>query len=293
VALAGRLGLPVVATHPVQFLEPDDFKAHEARVCIAHGYVLADQRRPKLYTPEQYFKTQAEMAELFADIPQALENSVEIARRCNLEIELGKSRLPAFPTPAGVSIDDYLRTEAHAGLARRFDKLAVKEQERSRYRERLEFELGTIIQMGFAGYFLIVADFIAFARREGIQTTCRGSAPGSIVTYSLGITPVDPLEYGLPFERFLNPDRVTMPDIDIDFQDSRRDEVIEYVTRKYGDDRVAQIITFGTLGAKAAIRRAALLPGSVVPDEGLAIAGIFGDASKLADSVLRYPATRS
>jgi DNA polymerase-3 subunit alpha len=255
VALAGRLGLPVVATHPVQFLEPDDFKAHEARVCIAQGYVLADQRRPKLYTREQYFKTQGEMAALFADIPQALENSVEIARRCNLEIQLGKSRLPAFPTPDGVSIDDFLRSESHAGLVRRFDQLVLKEEEKPRYRERLEFEIKTIIQMGFAGYFLIVADFINWAKRNGVPVgPGRGSGAGSLVAFSLGITDLDPLRYDLLFERFLNPERVSMPDFDIDFCQDGRDRVIDYVRKKYGEESVSQIATFGTMAARAVVR---------------------------------------
>src|SRR6185312_2424303 len=254
-ARAGRLALPVVATHPVQFLERGDFKAHEARVCIAQGHVLADQRRPKLFTPEQYFKRQHEMAELFADLPQALENSVEIARRCNLEIQLGKSRLPAFPTPPGVTIDDYLRGEAHAGLARRFDKLALGEEERPRYRERLEFEIGTIVQMGFAGYFLIVADFINWARQNGVPVgPGRGSGAGSLVAYSLGITDLDPLKYDLLFERFLNPERVSMPDFDIDFCQDGRDRVIEYVRGKYGEASVSQIATFGTMAARAVVR---------------------------------------
>jgi len=255
VALAGRLGLPVVATHPVQFLERADFKAHEARVCIAQGYVLADQRRPKLFTPEQYFKSRDEMAELFADLPQALENSVEIARRCNLEIQLGKSKLPAFPTPAGVGIDDFLRSEAHAGLARRFDKLALKEEEKPRYRERLEFEIGTIVQMGFAGYFLIVADFINWAKQNSVPVgPGRGSGAGSLVAYSLGITDLDPLRYDLLFERFLNPERVSMPDFDIDFCQDGRDRVIEYVRGKYGEANVSQIATFGTMAARAVVR---------------------------------------
>src|SRR5688572_2028673 len=255
VALAGRLGLPVVATHPVQFLDPDDFKAHEARVCIAQGYVLADQRRPKLYTQQQYFKTQAEMAELFADIPQALENSVEIARRCNLEIQLGKSRLPAFPTPGGVSIDEYLRQQAHAGLSARIEKLGIRSEDVARYRERLEFEIKTIIQMGFAGYFLIVADFINWAKRNGVPVgPGRGSGAGSLVAYSLGITDLDPLKYDLLFERFLNPERVSMPDFDIDFCQDGRDRVIEYVRNKYGEDSVSQIATFGTMAARAVVR---------------------------------------
>src|SRR4051794_6019394 len=255
VALAGRLALPVVATHPVQFLERDDFKAHEARVCIAQGYVLADQRRPKLFTAEQYFKRQHEMAELFADLPQALENSVEIARRCNLEIQLGKSRLPAFPTPPGVTIDDFLRGEAHAGLARRFDKLALAEAEKPRYRERLEFEIRTIVQMGFSGYFLIVADFINWAKQHGVPVgPGRGSGAGSLVAYSLGITDLDPLKYDLLFERFLNPERVSMPDFDIDFCQDGRDRVIEYVRGKYGEASVSQIVTFGTMAARAVVR---------------------------------------
>src|SRR3954465_15470415 len=255
VALAGRLALPVVATHPVQFLERGDFKAHEARVCIAQGYVLADQRRPKLFTAEQYFKRQHEMAELFADLPQALENSVEIARRCNLEIQLGKSRLPAFPTPPGVTIDDFLRGEAHAGLARRFDKLALAEAEKPRYRERLEFEIRTIVQMGFSGYFLIVAEFINWAKQHGVPVgPGRGSGAGSLVAYSLGIPDRDPLKYDLLFERFLNPERVSMPDFDIDFCQDGRDKVIEYVRRKYGEESVSQIATFGTMAARAVVR---------------------------------------
>ena len=255
VALASRAGLPVVATHPVQFLEPDDFRAHEARVCIAQGYVLGDQRRPKLFTPEQYFKSQEEMARLFADIPQALENSVEIARRCNLEVELGRSRLPAFPTPKGVSIDEFLQKEAEAGLAKRFERLSLKEEERPRYRERLAFEIKTIVQMGFAGYFLIVADFISWARANGVPVgPGRGSGAGSLVAFSLGITDLDPLRYDLLFERFLNPERVSMPDFDIDFCQDGRDRVIDYVRHKYGEESVSQIATFGTMAARAVVR---------------------------------------
>jgi DNA polymerase-3 subunit alpha len=255
VALATRVGLPVVATHPVQFLDPDDFKAHEARVCISQGYVLADQRRPKLFTPEQHFKRQEEMAQLFADIPPALENSVEIARRCNLEIQLGKSRLPAFPTPAGVSIDGFLRQQACEGLEARLQRLGLKDEDAPRYRERLEFEIRTIVQMGFAGYFLIVADFINWAKRNGVPVgPGRGSGAGSLVAYSLGITDLDPLKYDLLFERFLNPERVSMPDFDIDFCQDGRDRVIEYVRNKYGEDSVSQIATFGTMAARAVVR---------------------------------------
>ena len=255
VALATRLGLPVVATHPVQFLDRDDFKAHEARVCIAHGYVLGDQRRPRLFTAEQYFKSQAQMAELFGDLPQALANSLEIARRCNLEIELGKTRLPAFPTPPGVSLDEYLEVQAQAGLARRMEALAVPADARPRYRDRLAFEIRTIVQMGFAGYFLIVADFINWAKGNGVPVgPGRGSGAGSLVAYSLGITDLDPLRYDLLFERFLNPERVSMPDFDIDFCQDGRDRVIEYVRRKYGEESVSQIATFGTMAARAVVR---------------------------------------
>ena len=255
VALATRIGLPVVATHPVQFIVPEEFKAHEARVCIAQGYVLGDQRRPKLFTPEQYFKSQEEMARLFAEIPQALENSVEIARRCNLQIELGKSRLPAFPTPGGISIDSFLASEAEKGLDRKIEKLNLGSEDVPRYRERLAFEIKTIIQMGFAGYFLIVADFINWARGNGVPVgPGRGSGAGSLVAYSLGITDLDPLRYDLLFERFLNPERVSMPDFDIDFCQDGRDRVIEYVRRKYGEDSVSQIATFGTMAARAVIR---------------------------------------
>jgi DNA polymerase-3 subunit alpha len=255
VALATRVGLAVVATHPVQFLEREDFKAHEARVCIAQGYVLGDQRRPKLFTPEQYFKSQQEMARLFAELPQALENSVEIARRCSLEIELGRSRLPAFPTPKGISIDDFLRAEAEAGLARRAEKLGLKNEDRARYRERLDFEIKTVVQMGFAGYFLIVADFINWAKQNGVPVgPGRGSGAGSLVAYSLGITDLDPIRYDLLFERFLNPERVSMPDLDIDFCQDGRDRVIDYVRRKYGEESVSQIATFGTMAARAVVR---------------------------------------
>ncbi|MCC6209500.1 MAG: DNA polymerase III subunit alpha [Burkholderiales bacterium] len=254
-ALAAKLQLPVVATHPVQFLAREDFKAHEARVCIAQGSTLGDQRRPKPFTPEQYLKTQEQMAELFADLPQALENAVEIARRCNLEIELGKNRLPAFPTPEGVSLDDYLASEAEKGLAQRFERLSLEEKDKPRYRERLAFEIRTIAHMGYAGYFLIVADFINWAKANGVPVgPGRGSGAGSLVAYALGITDLDPLRYDLLFERFLNPERVSMPDFDIDFCQDGRDRVIGYVRGKYGEDSVSQIATFGTMAARAVVR---------------------------------------
>ncbi len=259
VALAAQLNLPVVATHPIQFIDKDDFKAHEARVCIAEGYVLADPRRPKQFTEEQYFKSQAEMQALFADLPEALENSVEIARRCNLSIELGKNRLPQFPVPEGVTLDDYLAQQAEAGLERRLAQLypdaAERERRRPEYAERLAFECKTIQQMGFPGYFLIVADFINWAKQNGVPVgPGRGSGAGSLVAYSLGITDLDPLRYELLFERFLNPERVSMPDFDVDFCQEGRDRVIDYVKRSYGNHAVSQIATFGTMAAKAVIR---------------------------------------
>jgi DNA polymerase-3 subunit alpha len=258
-ALAGELDLPVVATHPVQFMQADDFKAHEARVCIAEGYVLADNRRPKHFTPEQFFKTQAEMAALFADVPQALANSVEIAKRCNLTLTLGKNYLPQFPTPNGESLDEYLVVQAKLGLEKRLQVLypdeAVRDAKRPVYLTRLEFETNIIIQMGFPGYFLIVADFINWAKNNGVPVgPGRGSGAGSVVAYSLGITDLDPLQYALLFERFLNPERVSMPDFDIDFCQEGRDRVIDYVKHKYGLASVSQIATFGTMAAKAVIR---------------------------------------
>jgi len=254
-ALAAKLRLPVVATHPVQFTAREDFKAHEARVCISQGTMLGDQRRPKLYTPEQYFKTQDEMAQLFADVPPVLENAIEIARRCNLEIELGRSRLPEFPTPKGISLDEFLKKQAQKGLARRIEKMLLKEEQRPRYRERLDFEIQTIVQMGYAGYFLIVADFINWAKSNGVPVgPGRGSGAGSLVAYSLGITDLDPLKYDLLFERFLNPERVSMPDFDIDFCQDGRDRVIDYVRKKYGEESVSQIATFGTMAARAVVR---------------------------------------
>ena len=259
VALAARLGLPVVATHPVQFVKPDDYTAHEARVCIAGGQLLADQGRAKNFSRFSYFASQAEMAEWFKDIPEALANSVQIARRCNLELELGKPRLPLFPTPAGTGLEDYLAQTAQAGLGKRLAQLYAdaieREAQAPRYQERLAFEIKTIVQMGFPGYFLIVADFINWAKGNGVPVgPGRGSGAGSLVAYSLGITDLDPLAYKLLFERFLNPERVSMPDFDIDFCQGGRDRVIEYVRNKYGSESVSQIATFGTMAAKAVVR---------------------------------------
>jgi DNA polymerase-3 subunit alpha len=257
--IGATLNLPAVATHPIQFVAPDDFKAHEARVCIAEGMMLGDPRRPRPFTAEQYFKTPDEMAERFADLPEALQNSVEIAKRCNLTLELGKSRLPDFPTPDGMGLDDYMRQRSFEGLHERMAHLFPDEAERAaklpEYTERLEFELGTIIQMGFPGYFLIVADFINWAKNNGVPVgPGRGSGAGSLVAYSLGITDLDPLAYDLLFERFLNPERVSMPDFDVDFCQDGRDRVIQYVKDKYGHAAVSQIATFGTMAAKAVLR---------------------------------------
>ncbi len=263
VPLAARLRLPVVATHPVQFLGPDDFEAHEARVCVAEGETLTNPRRIKRFTREQHFKTQAQMEALFADIPSALANSIEIARRCSLTLTLGKPRLPDFPTPlrdgVPMPMEEYFRIASHEGLelrlAQLYPDIAARDRERARYVERLEFEIATILKMGFPGYFLIVADFINWAKSNGCPVgPGRGSGAGSLVAYALKITDLDPLRYNLLFERFLNPDRVSMPDFDIDFCQGNRDRVIDYVKHKYGRDAVSQIATFGTMAAKAALR---------------------------------------
>ena len=257
--LASRLDLPVVATHPVQFMERGHYQAHEARVCIAQGEILANPRRVRNFSPEQYFKSQSEMAELFADLPEALANAVEIARRCNLEMVLGKPQLPDFPTPVGVTLDDYLRELAHAGLDERLAAMPGDESEsaqrRESYGQRLEYECAMIAQMGFSGYFLIVADFINWAKANRVPVgPGRGSGAGSLVAYALGITDLDPIPYGLLFERFLNPERVSLPDFDIDFCQDRRHLVIDYVRAKYGADAVSQIATFGTMASRAVIR---------------------------------------
>ena len=259
VKLAEELGLPVVATHPTQFMSRDDFNAHEARVCIAGGWVLTDKKRPRDFTPSQFFIHPETMAERFADLPEALENTVEIAKRCNLHITLGKNFLPLFPTPDGLSLDDYLVKLSNEGLQERMVQLYPDEAERAakmpEYQERLDFELNIIIQMKFPGYFLIVQDFINWAKTHGCPVgPGRGSGAGSLVAYSLKITDLDPLKYALLFERFLNPERVSMPDFDVDFCQANRGRVIEYVREKYGAEAVSQIVTFGTMSSKAVIR---------------------------------------
>ena len=263
VQLAARMKLPVVATHPVQFAGAEDYEAHEARVCIAEGEILGNQKRVRKFTREQYFKSTAQMQALFSDLPTALANTVEIAKRCNLTLVLGKPQLPDFPTPLvngeRMTPEAYFRHASHEGLTRRLAHLypseALREKERPRYEERLEFEINTILKMGFPGYFLIVGDFINWAKNNGCPVgPGRGSGAGSLVAYSMNITDLDPLHYDLLFERFLNPERVSMPDFDIDFCQANRDRVIDYVKVKYGKEAVSQIVTFGTMAARAAIR---------------------------------------
>jgi len=269
VELARRNNLPLVATNDTHYTHPEQYEAHDLLVCIQTASNVDTPGRMRFENNEFYLKSAAEMRRLFnGELPDAMDNTLRIAEQCEVNLEYTGLRLPHFEVPAGETEGSWLRKECQRGLLDRYGTVTDAIQ------HRLDYELGIIDRMGYSAYFLIVADFTRFAREQGIMITCRGSAPGSIVTYSLGITPVDPLEYGLPFERFLNPDRVTMPDIDIDFQDSRRDEVIEYVTRKYGDDRVAQIITFGTLGAKAAIR-----------DVGRAMGLTYAEADRVAKAV--------
>ena len=255
VPLAARRGVPLVATNDVRFLAPEDFDAHEARVCIYERSLLADPARPRRYTRQQYLRTPEEMRELFADLPEALANSVAIARRCSLRLSLGEARLPNYPVPPGETPDGFLRAQSALGLAHRSAANATMAAQRSTYEARLATELDVICAMGFAGYFLIVADFIDWARHNGVPVgPGRGSGAGSLVAYCLGITDIDPLRYDLLFERFLNPERVSMPDFDVDFCMVGRDRVIEYVAQKFGRDRVSQIITYGTMAAKAVVR---------------------------------------
>jgi len=260
VALAEKFDVPVVATNDVRFLNRDEFEAHEARVCINERRTLDDPRRPRVYSEEQYLRTAEEMQELFRDIPEALENTVEIARRCTLSLELGKPFLPNYPIPEGLTVAEFMRLESENGLKERlestFDKDADDFVEITRqYQARLDFELDIINQMGFPGYFLIVMEFIQWAKNNGIPVgPGRGSGAGSLVAYVLKITDLDPLAYDLLFERFLNPERVSMPDFDVDFCMEGRDRVIEHVAELYGQEAVSQIITFGTMAAKAVIR---------------------------------------
>ncbi len=266
--LAPETGLPLVVTNDLHYVRRAQSEAHDVLLCVGTGNNLDTPGRMKFESAEFYLKSTAEMAALFPDQRDALLASRRIAEMCDVELPLGQLRIPHFPVPDGETVESWLRKECQRGLVWRYGEVTPELQ------ERLDYELGVIISMGYAGYFLIVADFIRFAREQGIQTTCRGSAPGSIVTYTLGITPVDPIAYQLPFERFLNPDRVTMPDIDVDFEDGRRDEVIAYVGRKYGQDHVAQIITFGTMLARAAIR-----------DVGRVLGHSYGEVDRIAKAV--------
>ena len=253
VELASAENCPVVATNEVCFLSPDEYDAHEARVCIGDGRTLNDPRRPRHFSEQQYLRSPEEMAALFEDIPEAIENTFHIAARCSTEIELGKAYLPDFPTPEGVSIEQHLENLSNEGLDKRLAVLNVDDVQV--YRDRLKFELDIINQMGFPGYFLVVMDFIRWGKANGIPVgPGRGSGAGSLVAYALEITDLDPIEYDLLFERFLNPQRVSMPDFDVDFCMDRRDEVIEYVAETYGRNAVSQIITFGTMAAKAVVR---------------------------------------
>ena len=258
VELAAKEQLPVVATNEVVFLKPENFEAHEIRVAIFDGYTLDDKRRPKRFSEEQYLKTPEQMAELFSDIPEALQNTVEIAKRCNVTVKLGEYFLPDYPT-GSLNIDEFLVKVSEDGLEERLQFLFPDEEDRKvkrvEYDERLAVELGVINQMGFPGYFLIVMEFNQWSKDNNIPVgPGRGSGAGSLVAYALKITDLDPLEFDLLFERFLNPERVSMPDFDVDFCMDRRDEVIDHVSALYGRDAVSQIITFGTMAAKAVIR---------------------------------------
>ena len=296
--LATERALPVVATNEVVFLNEDDFDAHEIRVAIHDGYTLDDSRRPKRYSPQQYLKSQEQMVELFADIPEALANSVEIAKRCNVTVRLGEYFLPKFPT-GEMSTEDYLVMRSREGLEERLEFLfpdpEVRSARRGEYDERLEVELKVINQMGFPGYFLIVMEFIQWSKDNNIPVgPGRGSGAGSLVAYALKITDLDPLEFDLLFERFLNPERVSMPDFDVDFCMDRRDEVIDHVADMYGREAVSQIITFGTMAAKAAIRDVGRVLGHsysfcdrisklVPPDPGMTLAKAFEAEPRLPE----------
>ena len=260
IELAQHTGTPVVATNDVRFLARDEFEAHEVRVCIHEGRTLNDPHRPHHTSDQQYLRTPEEMAALFSDIPEALENALEIAKRCNVSLSFEGNVLPEFPVPTNKTINQYLREQANEGLDARLELVTVAPDKRGTdsrqaYRERLQTELDVITSMGFSGYFLIVADFIRWAKQNGVPVgPGRGSGAGSLVAYALRITDVDPLAYDLLFERFLNPERVSMPDFDVDFCMEGRDRVIDYVAERYGRDRVSQIITYGSMAAKAVVR---------------------------------------
>lgn len=255
VGLAQKYGVPLVATQATRFLHRDDFFAHEARVCISAGWVLDDAQRPRLYSDQQYLTTPEHMQHLFADIPEAIHNANEIVKRCNVVFSFGDNYLPQFPVPAGQTVNDYFMAEARVGLQKQISPLNLNEEDKLIYNNRLDRELSVIVEMGFPGYFLIVADFIAWSKNNGVPVgPGRGSGAGSLVAYALGITALDPIEHELLFERFLNPERVSLPDFDIDFCMAGRDRVIDYVANRYGHDSVSQIITYGTMAARAVVR---------------------------------------
>jgi DNA polymerase III subunit alpha len=265
VALAQEMNCPVVATNDVQFLKQEDFDAHEARVCISDGETIDDPRRIKKYSDQQYLKSAEEMEALFSDIPEAITNTIEIAKRCSVEVRLGEYFLPNYPVPDGMTMDEFFRKLCRDGLDERLEVICQGRDTpefRQPYYDRLIFELDIILQMGFPGYFLIVMDFIQWAKNHDIPVgPGRGSGAGSLVAYALKITDLDPLQYDLLFERFLNPERVSMPDFDVDFCMDGRDRVIDYVASHYGREAVSQIITFGTMAAKAVVRDVARVQG--------------------------------
>ena len=256
IELAENLSLPVVATNDVCFLRSEDFETHEARVCIHNGRVLNDPRRPKHYSPDQYFRSGEEMEKLFSDIPEAISNSIEIAKRCNVSLKFGDNVLPEFPIPESLTPPEYIRIESEKGLRHRIENKKIADDvDIEVYKTRLDSELDVINSMGYAGYFLIVADFTRWAKENKIPVgPGRGSGAGSLVAYALGITDIDPIQYDLLFERFLNPERVSMPDFDIDFCMDNRDRVIDYVAHRYGRTHVSQIITYGSMAARAVVR---------------------------------------
>jgi len=269
-AISRETGIPLVATNDCHYLHQRDAEAHDALLCIQTGKMVEDTDRMKYNTDQIYFKSPEEMEQTLGDFKPALENTVQIAERCNLELEMGKLKLPVFPIPKNfVNSDEYLRHLCERGLTERYEKITEK------IKDRLEYELGVIKQMGYAGYFLIVKDFCDYARSEGVRVgPGRGSAAGSLVSYTLKITDIDPIKFDLLFERFLNPERVSMPDIDIDFADRGRDKIIKYVVKEYGEENVSQIITFGTMAARAVVR-----------DVGRVLSVPYGEVDKIAKMI--------
>jgi DNA polymerase-3 subunit alpha len=293
VGLAAKLHCPIVATNDVRFLTQDEFEAHEARTCVQGGYTLEDQRRPRNYSDKQYLRSAEEMQELFRDLPEALQNTVEIAKRCNVTLQLGNSVLPDYDIPTDETPAEYLASIAREGLSKRLQGRDQDKAEQQKYADRLAIELSVIADMGFPGYFLIVADFIRWAKENGVPVgPGRGSGAGSLVAWAIEITDIDPLQFDLLFERFLNPERVSMPDFDIDFCMAGRDRVIEYVASRYGKDRVSQIITYGTMGAKAVVRDVGRVMGHpygfadriarlIPPTPGMTLAKAFEEEPEL------------